>query len=1074
MVRPTVKSFTRLGTRLILAAALFLPACSERAVVEPPCSMARWHNNQGVAFMDQHNYIRAQEEFIKALDLSPEYSLAHTNLGIALYSLGRYDSAAVALEKAMTLDDTPLQAHYTMGLIIMAQGRNYERALQELETVAEAVPDDPYVLYYRGQVKAKLGEALAAIRDFERAIELDPLNVSAHYALANQHRELDRRDEWRATLTRFNELTIAGHEGVSSSYQGQGMYAEAIVDTRDPEPERADPRTPLSFAPPQALPDVDAPPRAAAVATLTDDARPSLITLGDRITIYSGATGAPLSRTTEVALDGMAEIRQLTAADWTNDGQPDLLLGGDGIFLLTREEDAWTDPATVAAQGNMAWLGDVDHDGDLDLVASTRDGLQLLINDGRGQVAPNGPKLAGALPASVVRFSDLNHNRAIDILAAGPQGLQVYANNRDGSFTETARQLGLPTEAAWVDLQVRDLNRDGFMDLLLLEPDGTVQLWANQNGRSFVKLQQINVPVGVARGLATADFGYDGDHDVVVFGDRGLWVLQGHAERLELIESPLLTGPVGWVQAVDWTGDGRMDLVADNHVLVNQTATGNWLRVQTIGLGSNSAGQGAKVEVKTRFRLLKQEVEGASPVTFGVGVVDSVEFVRVLWPSGVRQTELAAPVNQTLEITELDRKGTSCPVVYAWDGERFRFVSDINGAGIIGYPIGLDEYSVPRTEEYLPLGSVAPLDGYYTIQFGNHLEEVIYANALHLIAVDHPPDVRVFPNERMLSSPPYPAFELYALESLRPLPSIVDDQGRDVTDRLRTADNTWYDAFELTDIHGYAREYALELDLGDLSSVPAPVLLAYGWRDYAHSTNNWAAIQRGWTLSPPRLEVPDEEGGWRTICDDIGTPAGLPKHMLLDLTELLPPGVTRIRIRTNMAVYWDQFLIGNRRDVDMRVQRLKPAQAHLHWRGYPQHTAIHGTFAFEYHYDRLETQASWSTHSGRFTRYGPVEELLAEVDNRYVIMSHGDELTLRFDAAALQPLAQGLERSFMLYSDGYGKDMDLHSAHSLSVEPLPFRGMTRYPYGPEEVYPLDERTVDYLSRYNTRVKRGYF
>ena len=64
-----------------------------------------------------------------------------------------------------------------------------------------------------------------------------------------------------------------------------------------------------------------------------------------------------------------------------------------------------------------------------------------------------------------------------------------------------------------------------------------------------------------------------------------------------------------------------------------------------------------------------------------------------------------------------------------------------------------------------------------------------------------------------------------------------------------------------------------------------PVLLAYGWVDYAHSSSNWAASQRGLTLSPPRIEAADGRGGWRLLSADMGRPAGLPKHMLFDLKD---------------------------------------------------------------------------------------------------------------------------------------------------------------------------------------------
>ena len=138
----------------------------------------------------------------------------------------------------------------------------------------------------------------------------------------------------------------------------------------------------------------------------------------------------------------------------------------------------------------------------------------------------------------------------------------------------------------------------------------------------------------------------------------------------------------------DFNGDGRVDIWTGGRVLHNQSEGGNWIEIAAQGLNSNRDGVGAKVEVKTTHRLQKREIrsEGyAGVLHFGLAQSDSVEFIRILWPGGVRQTELATGAGQRLELTELDRKGTSCPILYAWDGERYRFVTDILGGAIIGY-----------------------------------------------------------------------------------------------------------------------------------------------------------------------------------------------------------------------------------------------------------------------------------------------------------------------------------------------------------------------------------------------------
>jgi hypothetical protein len=89
-------------------------------------------------------------------------------------------------------------------------------------------------------------------------------------------------------------------------------------------------------------------------------------------------------------------------------------------------------------------------------------------------------------------------------------------------------------------------------------------------------------------------------------------------------------------------------------------------------------------------------------------------------------------------------------------------------------------------------------------------------------------------------------------------------------------------------------------------------------------------------------------------------------------------------------------------------------------------------------------------------------------------MAHGDEVTAQFAAAEFPELEPGLERSFLLYSVGFGKDMDFHSAHSLTVEPLPFHEMSSYPYPRTESYPQTQAQLEYRLEYNTRILKGHF
>jgi hypothetical protein len=119
-------------------------------------------------------------------------------------------------------------------------------------------------------------------------------------------------------------------------------------------------------------------------------------------------------------------------------------------------------------------------------------------------------------------------------------------------------------------------------------------------------------------------------------------------------------------------------------------------------------------------------------------------------------------------------------------------------------------------------------------------------------------------------------------------------------------------------------------------------------------------------------------------------------------------------------------------------------------------------------YPRPEPAAMWEQTPGLYTRHGDVAELLESPDDRFVIMGSGDEVSLEFEAAALPPLPAGWRRTFLLKVEGWEKDQDANTAFSRSVGPLPFHGMSSYPYPAGERYPQTEEHREFLERYVRR------
>jgi hypothetical protein len=371
--------------------------------------------------------------------------------------------------------------------------------------------------------------------------------------------------------------------------------------------------------------------------------------------------------------------------------------------------------------------------------------------------------------------------------------------------------------------------------------------------------------------------------------------------------------------------------------------------------------------------------------------------------------------------------------------------------------------SSPHPVEYVRITSeqLKPRDGTLMLRVTNELEETLFLDHVRLVAVTHPADVSVFPDEglRAVEKP----FRLYAVRRPSAPLAAHDDHGHDVLAKIERLDRQYPDDFPLLPIRGYAGPHALVLDLPPppAGGAAGPYLLLTGWTDYAFSSDNVATRQAGLSLDPPVLQVP-AGNGWRTVIADVGFPVGRPQTIVVDLAGVR---AQRVRLVTNMRIYWDQILVAEKAPDPDAMQTVPALAATLRWRGFSRVVTPDGREPFGYDYQHVELEAPWKLMPGRYTREGDVSELVDAVDDRFVISRPGDELVFSFDASALAPLAPDARRTFLLHSVGFSKEMNLHSASPDLAAPVPFRRMRRYPYVWPERYPHD----DDLERFHTRI-----
>jgi hypothetical protein len=217
------------------------------------------------------------------------------------------------------------------------------------------------------------------------------------------------------------------------------------------------------------------------------------------------------------------------------------------------------------------------------------------------------------------------------------------------------------------------------------------------------------------------------------------------------------------------------------------------------------------------------------------------------------------------------------------------------------------------------------------------------------------------------------------------------------------------------------------------------------------------------------LEAQDADERWRVVDDDIGFPAGKNKTMVIDLSQVRT--ARRIRLRTNLEVYWDALQLASAVDVPLRTERIGASSAELRYRGFSRTASPRGDAPETPDYDRLANTAQrWRDLAGYYTRFGDVRELLERVDDRYVIMNAGDELRLQYAAPAGPPA--GWTRDFVLIGDGWEKDGDFNTGYSQTVLPLPTHARATYEASgasPElEDDPVYRQHRDDWERYHTR------
>ncbi|HTR26239.1 MAG TPA: FG-GAP-like repeat-containing protein [Terriglobales bacterium] len=1188
--------------------------------------------NRGIALLNLQKLDEARPVLEKAVKDLPEDAHAWFNLGLYHRSAAHGEDAVAAFRRVTEIDAGDADSWYFLGASY-AQLRKFPEAIAAFERALKIDPLHASAQFGMAQAYQHSGDSDAAVPAFRRFqyITQNKLGTPISQAYGEQG---------KYSLAEDSPLAVP-----KVPAQIEVKFVDVTREAGLATFARTQSTEPILRASGQGACFLDYDNDGNIDLLVTDNGPSRGISL-----YHNTGGGQFEDVSTKVGLDPKSHGVGCTAGDYDNDGATDLVIMSDArVRLLHNEKNGTfkdvTEPSGIhATGGNSATFVDFDHDGDLDLYIAGMSRSVMPLgkvagvthvevqespfgaiwrNNGNGTFA-DVTHQTGLTPLAEIRGAigtDFNNDRAVDLVATGDLstggivGGQVryspviFKNPREGKFQQNILfTLYAPTNG----VTALDFNHDGWMDLAFTQDSlPGVSLWQNDHGKVLTPVALPRVDWAHGYGIVAFDYDNDGWVDLAAVGETK----DGRGE-VRLFRN---LGPDGWkdvtadvgldkielknpraIIAGDYDNDGAVDLlITQNHgpaVLLRNVGgnKNNSLRLALKGLADNKSAIGTKVEVFSDGIRQKFEVYGSSGylgqnspyLTIGLGQAKQADVVRLLWPTGVLQDEVEVAAGKLQTITEIDRRGSSCPTLFAWDGEKYGLVGDMLGAGVVGHWVGArpsaakaasvpseptaalkrcatqrrgvaecnafssqrtqeipqaegsDDSSVirniPRPVEYIKIDrdrlrekgdSAVPLAA-KSINHGGHggaqglnrrllsfrfiepLEESVYLDSVKLLAVDHPAGYEVYPNEYFASGPPYPEFKVVLSRGARPPAGAWDEHGHDLLPSLLA--HKYFGDFKVTPFLGFAEPHSLELDLGEAYRGGGLWLLMHGEVEYFSANSMYAADQAGLTPFAPYVEAwvedavvpqrlkphdshgadgtakavpfhkPDHESGgkdgrgrWARIVSDLGFPAGGPRTMTANLTGKLPVGTRRIRLTTNLQIYWDSILVDRteRRGGRASISSVPLARASLGFHGFPLKIEGSPPGNVQYVYEKASATGPYTRPAGAYTRYGDVLPLLTSVDDKFVVFGSGDEVALEFDPASLPVLPRGWVRDYFFVADGYEKDMDFYAYRGESVEPLPFGKMRGYPYAGQK-FPEDAEHLRYLLEYNTRFMSG--
>src|SRR6202451_3766901 len=437
------------------------------------------------------------------------------------------------------------------GVLALRQ-RNYDVAAQRLERARDLAPKNDQIYDLLGILEGDRGHSAEAIADLRKACDLNPKNLRAAYALAE---EIERQGDANSE-TEFQQV-------IQQILAAQPDNLAALIELSRVAAKRGDATTLKS-----SVDQISA--RSSAWPPEVQQQLSTVQAAAAGTDLRAAATRTTFLRNVLMRVPEYRQSLSVIKAPAGEEAQPFTYFVRleSPVFRPAPADMALRfDAQAIASAGNgpWNWIGAIQLGSAGAPVIAEANDRELHLSTGAMLPFPGGPSGIPPLREGVLQV-DFNYDFKTDLVLSGAGGVRFFRQDSPSAFTDVTAHTKLSKSvigARYTGAWAVDIEADGDLDIVMGASDGLPLVLRNNGDGTFLPIHPFSGIAGI-HGFAWADLDGDGNPDAAIIAGAGKLHVFMNERQGQFRERPLpanlsLTKAIA---AADTDSDGTIDLLA--------------------------------------------------------------------------------------------------------------------------------------------------------------------------------------------------------------------------------------------------------------------------------------------------------------------------------------------------------------------------------------------------------------------------------------------------------------------------------------------------------------------------------